>query len=233
MPKQGEKPSGRVTSDKWFVRVYGEENFLRQKCREIPGWIDTHLCHGVFHACATNKENPHVHIIISLTNVLQKPSFDLRIKKLFGVAGAQYSTKPWDGRYDADGEEGAGSYLYHEGDDSPVLCSKGLTELHINNFKEVNKQVQKTVLKNKQKAEKKLVGKAVAEYKDVPFDDTIEEKIFIFMLSLCKNGENHYPGDYGLKKYVQEAVIQLCPDNEFMRFAEHKYRAIFRNEHFY
>jgi len=216
----------RVSGDKWFVRVTGQESFLRQKCRELQGWIDTSTCHGVFHAGASTKENPHVHIIMSMTQVLQKQSFDIRIKKLFEVAGAQYSTKLWDGEYGS----GAGSYLYHEGDDSPVLCSKGLTDLHIEGFKEANKQTQRVVALAKEKAETKLVGKAVNEFKHRPFSMDMEEEIFIYMLKLCKDGENHFPGDFGLKKYTQEAHMKLCPDMDFMDYAERKYREIFRKD---
>jgi len=215
----------RVTSDKWFVRVDGELLFLRQKCGELSQWIDTHSCHGVFHVGATTKENPHAHIIMSMTSVLQKQSFDVRIKKLFEIQSRNaYSTKPWDGRYEG---ETAGSYLYHEGNDSPVLCNKGFTELHINAFKEANALVQKVVKANKEKANTKLIGKALEAFKNAPFNNELECEVFTYMLKECRDGANYYPGDFQIKKFVQEVCMKLCPGNQFEEYAFQKYRDLF------
>jgi len=220
----------RVVSDKWFVRVYGQEDFLRQKCRELQGWIDLSICHGVFHAGASTKENPHCHIIVSLTTTLQKQSFDIRIKGLFNVKGADYSTKVWDGRYDLESGEGAGSYLYHEGDDSPVLCSKGLTDLHIQQFKTVNAAVQVVVKKNKLKANTKLVDFALEEFRDQHWSGSNEFKldIYKYMMRRCKDGLNHLPSDFQIKSYVEEVHLKLCPGHNFDGLIEQKFNSLWR-----
>lgn len=215
----------RVVSDCWFVRVDGVESFLRQKCGELSRWIDVSICHGVYHAGAS-KENPHTHIIIKLLGSLQKQSFDIRIKKLFEVEKrSQYSTKLWDGNYG----EGAGSYLYHESNDSPVLCSKGLTELHIQQFKDANASVQKVVALNKAKANTKLIDFAMEEFQNASWNNyDMEKDIFMYMLKRCKDGLNYYPGDGLLKRYVQEVHLKLCPDQNFEGYAESAYNRIWR-----
>lgn len=220
-------PTPRVVGDKWFVRIYGQEEFLRQKCRELQGWIDLSICHGVFHAGATSNENPHCHIILSMNTVLQKQSFDIRIKNLFNVKGADYSTKLWDGRLDG---ETAGSYLYHEGDESPVLCSKGLSPDHIAEFKASNASVQRVVAKNKQKANTKLIDFALEEFSNHVWSPCNEFKldIYKYMLRRIKDGLNYDPGDFKLKHYVEEVQLKLCPGINFNSFAEQRFNSLFR-----
>lgn len=214
----------RVVSDKWFVRVDGRESFLRQKCGELSSWIDVQVCHGVFHA-GKSKENPHVHIIIMMLSTLQKQSFDVRIKKLFEITQrSEYSTKAWDGAYG----EGAGSYLYHEGDDSPVLCSKGLTELHVNGFKEANASVQRVVAINKEKANTKLIDLAMVEFHETEWSYAMEEDIFTYMLNRIKKGDNYHPGDFRLKTFVQEVHLRLLPQSKFAEFAHYRYNKMFQ-----
>jgi len=214
----------RVVSDKWFVRVDGPESFLRQKCEELSRWIDTQSCHGVYHAGASKKENPHTHIIMTMLSTLQKQSFDIRIKKLFEVDNRNgYSTKAWDGNLG----EGAGSYLYHESDDSPVLCNKGFTELHIVEFKRANASVQRVVALNKEKANTKLIDLAMEEFKDSEWSYALEEDIFNYMLYRIKNGDNYHPGDFRLKTFVQEVHLRLLPKSKFQEFAHYRYQKMF------
>lgn len=219
-------PAVRVVSDKWFVRVDGPETFLRQKCRELQNWIDVQVCHGIYHAGKSVKENPHAHVIMTMTTVLQKQSFDIRIKKLFEIVrGVDYSTKLWDGNYG----EGAGSYLYHEGEDSPVLCSKGITDLQIEEFKKANASVQRMVALNKEKAGNKLVEQALEHFKlDTWTSESMEYDIFRFMFKRVSEGTNHHPGDSRLKMFVQEVHARLCPANRFEDFAYSRYEKMFR-----
>lgn len=219
-------PAVRVISDKWFVRADGPESFLRQKCRELQSWIDVLTCHGVYHAGTSKKENPHTHIIMTMSSTLQKQSFDIRIKKLFEVVDRNaYSTKAWDGAMG----EGAGSYLYHESNDSPVLCNKGFDETAIDGFKTANASVQRMVAINNEKANTKLVGLALEEFKDSEWNaGSLEFEIFKYMLKRTKDGDNYHPGEWKLKAYVQEVHLRLCPDSRFDDFAYSKYEKIFR-----
>lgn len=222
-------PVKRIVAHHWFVRVDGEESFLRSKCRELSMWPDLVHCHGVYHAGAKAKENPHTHIILTLTESLQKQSFDIRIKKLFETKERNdYSTKEWDGLTD---QPGCGSYLYHEGDDSPVLCNKGFNDVQIAEFKKQNESIQKVVKKNKERANTKLVDFALSEFADRQWSSSDEFKyeIFYYMLKRCKEGLNYYPkSDFMLKSFVEEVHLKLCPEINFEGFAQRKFNSLFR-----
>jgi len=160
-----------------------------------------------------------------MTSELQKQSFDVRIKKLFETSGTAYSTTVWDGEYGY----GAGSYLYHEGDDSPVLCSKGITELHVQAFKDANREAQKVIAANKGKANTKLIDKALEQFATEHWSMDMEEDIFNYMLKEVKNGQNYLPngGLYGLKRFTQEVHLRLCPETQFAQYSHFQYRALF------
>lgn len=215
----------RVVSDKWFVRVDGPESFLATKCRELSGWIDADKVFGVYHTGKT-KENPHCHMLIAMTSILQKQSFDVRIKKLFEIdKKTQYSTKVWDGNYG----EGAGSYLYHESDDPPILVNKGFTELHIQGFKDANALVQRVMAQANEKANTKLIEKALAEFSTTSMDNNkiLEWEVFKYMLQCIKNGENYHPGEFNLMKYVAEVVLRLSNAQQFEDYAWTRYQKLF------
>lgn len=218
----------RVVSNHWWVRADGiSEDFLRSKCRELSLWPDLVVCHGIYHA-GNAKENPHTHIILTLTESLQKQSFDVRIKKLFEVKQRNdYSTTPWDGITD---RPGCGSYLYHEGDDSPVMCSKGFSDFQISEFKKQNQESQKVKEKNKLKANTKLVDFALAEFADHTWSgsDDFKFDIYFYMLKRCKEGLNYYPNEYKLKGFVDEVHLKLCPQINFEGFARQKFNSLWR-----
>lgn len=217
-------PAVRVSGSKWFVRVDGPESFLRQKCQEVQGWIDTSKILAVYHK-GDKKDNPHTHFILEMLTTLQKQSFDVRIKNTFEVQkGTAYSTKLWDGLYG----EGAGSYLFHE-EDAPILCNKGFTEIDINHFKEINEKVQAVMKINNEKANTKLVGKALEQFHTTPWNRQLKFDIFKYMMTCIKNGENYHPGDFLLVRYVEEVNLRLCPTNQFENLVSTKFDNLFRD----
>ena len=217
-------PPVRVSGSKWFVRVDGPESFLRTKCRQVAEWIDTTSMLAVYHE-GSKKENPHTHFIIEMSSLLQKQSFDIRIKNTFEVQkGTAYSTKLWDGLYG----EGAGSYLFHEVD-APILSNKGFTDLHINNFKEINAKVQAVVKINNEKANNKLIDKALEKFKDYEWNRQMKFDIFKYMLECVRDGENYHPGDFLLVRYVEEVNLKLCPRDKFDQLVSNKFENLFRD----
>ena len=216
-------PPVRVSGDKWFVRVDGAESFLRSKCQEVAGWLDTTQLLAVYHL-GQKKENPHCHFVIEMSSTLQKQSFDIRIKNLFEVVkGTSYSTKLWDGNYG----EGAASYLFHE-TDAPILSCKGYTEIHINGFKSANESVQKMILINKEKANTKLLDKALDEFTPLEYHSTTKFEIYLYMLNCIRKSENYHPGDHNLKRYVLEVDLKLQPEDRFRDYAQSSYDNLFR-----
>lgn len=215
-------PQVRVSSDKWFIMVHGPLEFIRPRVKTMVGWIDMELFHAVYHEGA-KKETPHFHAIVKLTSILQKQSFDTRIKKLFEIVkGSQYSTEVWDGGYG----EGAGSYLYHESPDSEVLGSKGLTELHIAGFKEAAVLVARIVAKNKEKANTKLVTAALEHFAGQKAGNY---EVFVWMMQRIRNGDNYHPGMFRLKGFVEEVVIKISSNEDFTRYVDTTFSSLFRN----
>jgi len=203
----------RISASKWFIRIDGNRSFLEEKCKVMTGWIDLEKCLAVYHIGA-NKENPHLHAIMEMSSVLQKQSFDVRIKKLFEIdKKSSYSTKEWDGNYG----HGAGSYLYHEDPDGEPLVNKGFTEIHLDGFRDANKTVQKIVEMNKAKASNKMVEAAVEAWKEAIASEVSDRDICRWMLMACFAGEFHYPGSFMLKRYVEEATLKIKGE----KYAEH------------
>jgi len=213
----------RVSGSKWFVRSDGPQSFLSDKCKAVAQWIDCTNVLAVFHQGGT-KENPHMHMIIEMASELQKQSFDVRIKTLFETKGNGYSTKLWDGLYD----EGAGSYLFHEGEESsPIIVNKGFTELHIANFIDIAKRVNRVIAKNKEKASTRLVERALEVFKDVPHDNDLEYSVFKYMMEEIKNGNAYHPGQGILIKFVKETMLRLCPRTKFEEYCLREYENLF------
>lgn len=214
----------RQSASNWFVRVDGPRSFLEDKCKLMFQWIDvTHIL-AVYHE-GGKKENPHCHILVKLSSVLQKQSFDVRIKKTFEIVKrSDYSSKVWDG----NPGHGAGSYLFHE-ETAVILCNKAFTEDEIKAFQDANEVVQKVVKINNERASNKLIDKAMIQFQDSWNDTRIEREVFTYMLKCIRDNENYHPGDYLLKRYVQEVCIRLCPADQFEDFASRQYFKLFPN----
>lgn len=220
-------PASKVESARWFVRINGEESFLRQKCGELSQWVNTVNLHAVFHK-GGKGENPHVHYIHTYEKELQKQTYDLKIKKLFGVVGTSYSTKPWDGEFN-----GAGSYLYHEEEDidNPVavFANKGFEEVHINAMKEYAKQWRVVIVEKQQKASMKLEERAMQHFENGGCDGnpvTLED-IWFFMWHLIRNGECYNPGEHHLRKYALAVFAKYGSDNGWNTFVSNSFERAF------
>lgn len=196
----------RVTSSKWFVRIDGQSAYLTQKLNLIQEWVDVSGILATYHI-GSKKEHPHIHFIIDMYSVLQKQSFDIRIKKLFEIETARakascWSSKPWDGKYG----EGAGSYLFHEELDGKPLVQKGFTDEDVTVFRQAAKTVDRVVKLNQEKASFKLVDAAVEYYGGT---HVTERDVGMFMCKRVIDGTNHYPGSFMMKKFIEEAMLKL------------------------
>jgi len=220
----GKVPASRQVSDKWFVRVDGEKEFLRQKCLDMAKSSENATIHAVFHT-GSKKENPHIHYILSRDKAIQKQAFDNSVKKLFGVAGTQYSTKPWDGEY-----KGAGSYLYHEEDEetpADVFVSKGITEIHVTTMREHAKEWRATVQEKKAKASVTLVQKAIAHFNVSDGTRVSLERIWVFMMDKVRAGENYFPGENIMRKYAIEVLIAIGDKSYWDQYVQDSFARAF------
>jgi len=189
----------------WFVRVDGPQEFLKEKCL-LLGVHCTKMI-SVFHQ-GKKGENPHCHFLCSTKDELQKQSWDVKLKKLFGVSGNGYSSKPWDGELV---KEGAGTYLFHESLDSPILSNLNVSAEEIEQIKATAQLVNKVIAANREKAETKIPGKVILKWFDLGFPSWIEKDIVEVICTMARDGECYLPkSDFQWKAYVEEIKLKMC-----------------------
>ena len=183
-------------STSWFVRITGTHQFLEEKVKILSQQIDVKRILSVLHQGDT-KENPHCHFTIELTTVLQKQSFDARMKKLFlWEKACLYSSKPWDDKKEAN------SYMFHE--NTEPFVSKGYNQDEISEFRQMNISVQKVIEINKGKASNRFANTIEAKCND----DTTKEDIAEMFLEAIRMGEMYHPGNFRLKSMIAEIYIK-------------------------
>ena len=204
-------------SNQWFCRIDGQKEFLQEKLKVMLSWIDcTRLLSA--HHMGDKKENPHVHFVITLSSELQKQSWDTRFKKLFAPdKKSSWSTKPWDG------QDFACSYLFHE-DTADVLVVKGFTDADILRFKDINATSQKVQAVNRERGIKRVVERVIDEMGATPWS---RYYILKRLLEMIKTGEMYEPGDFMLKRYVEEIYLKSLPDDQFEGYVDERFRNLF------
>jgi len=200
--------SKSVKSNKWFVRIDGSLEEMTSKCITFSRCIDVVAMLAYYHT-GSKKENPHIHVVVETQTIVQKQSFALRLKNHFTniVKKTDYSCGVWDGNR----EMGAVSYMFHE-EDVKLVVNKGFTDEQLRLASKANDAVQKVVAMNKEKASNKLVDSAVEHFKD---QYPVKTDILAFMLRRCKSGDNYYPGEFMLKKFVEEVELKLVNEAQF------------------
>lgn len=205
--------SKSVRSNKWFVRVDGDEAYLRTKCLQLLEQDYTVSLLATYQQ-GKGEDNPHCHICHITTKVIQKQSYALQIKTIFDSIKERddYCVKPWDGKDDCL------AYLMHE---SPliVIANKGYSDEDIESYKKINANVQKIVEKNKEKASCKILMGAMEFFKDIEFKHLCRIKVLLWMLEQCNKGIYHYPGEWQLKKYAEELYIKRADNDALMKLA--------------
>jgi len=182
-------------------------------------WIDlsTVLCIGHI---GNKTEKEHAHMLLTLTSELQKQSLDVRIKTLFSVKGADYSSKPWDGA------DGAGGYMFHDVN-YVLLANKGFTAQTIQRYEDLNKKTQEVIAVNKEKGGNKNVEAVVEIFKDC-FEPTRTEIAKEF-LRRVREGMMYEPGDWKLRFLVEEVLLRLCQTgDDFEKYCHGRLANIFR-----
>lgn len=211
-----------IRSNKWFVRVSVPHEFAKSEMSKVLAWIDLKSILVATHV-GDKDENPHFHAVIALTSELQKQSFDVRLKQIYGVKGnGQYSSKPWDG------DDGACSYLFHEAN-AQIIANRGYTDQDIERFTKLNDDVQKVVAVNKDRASHRHVDKIIEKINQSGRQwsrrDILQE--FIFRI---RDGLMYDPGDFMLKRYIEEIMIkQIVEENQMTQYVHDRYYSLYRN----
>lgn len=189
-------------SKNWYIRVTGPHEFLRQKLPELQASIGYSGMFVGLHNPDGNDENPHCHIALKMSIELQKQSLDTRIKKIFAVSGAQYSSKVWDG------DTRALSYMYHE-EKAEIINKLGLSDTELDELRRTNTIVQKQVELAKEKASHKILDYALSKCNPAMSRFEIGEVI----LRAVMHGLFHHPGPYRLVNYILETELLLHKDS--------------------
>ena len=212
-------------SKDWFVRVNGTQEFLREKSAILSVQCTRIL--GCFHL-GEKGENSHVHFCLSTAKEIQKQYFDESIvKKIFGVAGnKEYSSKVWDGNLDT---EGAGTYLFHEGIESPILIQKGISAEVLSELKRLALLVNKVVQANRQKAETKIPQKVIEKWIASGKGFWNNQQIVFTICAMARDGECYLPkGDFQWKAYVEEIKMRMCESpEEFNKFCAETFQRLY------
>jgi len=207
-------------SNKWFARITVPHEFAKSKINDVLSWIDLTSLLVATHVGERN-EGEHIHLVVMLTSNLQKQSFDVRLKNLYGVKGnAFYSSKPWDGN------DSACSYLFHD-PNAQIIANKGYTESDLDRFRKLNADVQKVIAINKDRASNRHADKLV-EWAGETGVGLSRYAIYKEIMRRVREGEMYYPGEYNLKKLVEEVYVRILTDDEFSSYLPEKFESLFR-----
>jgi len=209
-------------SNKWFFRVTVPHEFAVAQKNRLLEWIDLKTLLVATHVGDKN-ENPHIHGVVELTSTLQKQSFDVRVKQIYGVKGNEfYSSKQWDGA------DGACSYLFHE-ETAQIIINRGYSEQDIERFKKLNDDVQKVVALNKDRASHRHVDKIIQKMNESGKKWTRMEILEEFVKRI-RDGEMYDPGDYMLKRYIEELMIkQIMEEREMTAYVHDRYYSLYKS----
>jgi len=141
---------------------------------------------------------PHGHICLKLKSQYQKQTVDARFKKLYDVAGAQYSSKVWDG------DDKCMSYLFHD-TKGKIINYMGLSEDVFDKLKTLNDDIQKVVAVNKGRASHKVVEYVLSKSVDQSWT---RRQIGECILRAVAHGEFYDPGDFALERYINEIELK-------------------------
>lgn len=207
-----------VKSFCWFVRVTLPHTILQEKGRQMLGWIDLEKVLFIGHV-GDKTEKEHGHMLLHLKKELQKQSLDVRLKDLFGVKGADYSSKSWDGA------DAAGGYMFHD-INYIVLTSKGFDDETIERYKVLNKKTQEVIAINKEKGGNKNVEAVLQIFAN---EKPTRDEICIEFMRRVRNGLMYDPGDWKLRSMTEEVEMKLCKtEDEFNLYCFARLRNIYR-----
>lgn len=211
-----------MKSDKsslWFARVDGNQDDLTNYCKTMKEWIDCKRVLALYHV-GEKKDNPHIHFVIELNSVMQKQSFDARVKTLFKIEKrGQYSTKIWDGADSACG------YMFHE-PGAPIVCNKNFTEEELVRFRAVNDSFQKVIEINKSKASCRAPDRAIEHFKG---ESPSRRDVLELFITWIRNGEMYETGDYQMAKYIEEVIIKTTAQEDLSWYVDSRLKRIFRD----
>lgn len=205
-------------SNRWFVRITLPHLIVKEKMAQLL-WVDVVRILVVSHV-GEKSEKEHVHMCIEMSSMLQKQSVLARLKTLYGVRGnEQVSAKSWDGNSDAC------SYLFHD-PVAEVILNKGFSESELQQFRSRNAEVQKIVDENKKRASFRCVDRVLERIRagEITRD---YRPITMAVLKLIRDGEIYEPGDFMIKRYVEEIMSKSAEGVDWENYASARAEKLF------
>jgi len=213
-----------VRSRHWFTQVDGPLDHLKQKLAILG--VELEVAIATYHI-GEKGDNPHMHLCSTMSKELQKQSWDTKIKKLFGVSGPKFSSKPWDQNLDG---EGAGTYLFHETDTAQILLQKNVSDETVQNLRNLAKVVNKVVAAAREKAETKIPGKVLEKFHECG-DKRVwtNQEIVETICTMAKEGQCYLPkSDWMWKAYIEEIKLKMGSTKEdFEHFVRSTYSRLY------
>lgn len=196
-------------SNSFFCRISYQHAELTEPLNALAAWVDMAKVIVATHK-GDKKDNEHVHMCVELSTTIQKQSFDVRLKKLFNLAGGNkdFSTKIWDKSLDAL------SYLFHESD-AVVVLNKGHTDDDLALYKRMNERVQTIVKQNKEAGANKSINRII----ELVGIDCTHDQILHAIHDDVRAGKMYHPG-FRLVAMVEEIYIKTRSDTSYERFKE-------------
>lgn len=199
-------------SSQWFVRVTAPHSHNESKLKVLKESIDVKRMAIGFHTGNKTKKE-HIHIAIEFHKSIQQQSVNKRIKKLFEVGGADYSSKMWDGSHKVL------SYLYHDEKGRVEFHNMGLTSEElalIETTKEVYKDIVQTA---KAKASNRIPDRILEEIKQL--DEVWTMRQIITRILIGVRDDEWYPPGIQMERIVQEIRIKQDPDRAINDLTEY------------
>lgn len=193
-------------SDRWFVRVTAPYEHTKSKYAELKSQVDV-VCSAIGYHVGSKTGKAHCHIVLHLRQQPQKQSLDVRLKKLFDVKGADYSSKIWDGSHKVL------SYLYHDKNGS-VEVNMPLTDEQKAEITRTAEVYETIVEQAKTKSSGRIVDNILAEMGD---EDWSQSRIIDAILDGVHAGKWHKPGDFQIVNYVDEIRLKVKDEASWTR----------------
>jgi len=196
-------------SNAFFCRVSYQHSELQEPISALAAWVDMAKILVATHK-GEKKENEHIHMVVELTTTIQKQSFDVRLKKLFNLAGGNkdFSTKIWDKSLDAC------SYLFHE-PDAAIVLNRGHSDDDIALYRRMNERVQEVIKSNKEAGANKSINRII----ELVGVDCTHDDILHAIYDDVRAGKMYHPG-FRLVAMVEEIHIKTRSQESYEKFKE-------------
>jgi len=199
-------------STQWFIRITAPHSHLEIKIKELKSCIDVNRMAIGYHIGDKTKKE-HVHIAIEFIKVLQQQSVNKRIKKLFEVSGADYSSKIWDGSHKVL------SYLYHDEKGRVEFWKMELSPDQMSDIQRTHEVYKEIVTTAKAKASTRIPERILSEIEESGRVWTMRE-IITRILKGVKDNE-WYPPGIQMERIVQEIRIKQDPDTAISELTDY------------